>query len=81
MSLYDLGSNLLDLLEVIHGAGYVYNDISPNKVVFPFNKSFKPNLKIDKSKSIFENKTMHIVDFSFATPYMDFKSQKHLKKK
>lgn len=53
VSIYDLGLKLLDLLEVVHGAGYVYNDLSLENVVLDFNKLIEHRRKIEQTESVF----------------------------
>ena len=68
VSIYDLASKLLDLLEVIHRAGYVYNDISLSRVMLPIHEVIKVPEPTDvKTQSVFEGNTLHIIDFNYVT--------------
>ena len=48
---YDLGIQLLDIFEQIHSAGYVYNDLKLNNLMFNFG--FDPSESIDDSTKVF----------------------------
>lgn len=79
LSIYKLGSKLLDILEVIHGAGYVHNDLSLQRIVPGPDQKLKPNNK-QANHDWFSGVDLHLNDFSLMTPYMDFDSGNHLKK-
>lgn len=69
---------MLDILEIVHQAGYVFNDISMEKILLGPNQT----MSLDNGSIIqdyFEDKTLHLVDFSFLTPYKCFVTSKHLK--
>jgi len=80
VSLYEFGSRLLDILEIIHRAGYVHNDLSLEKIVIGPNQFIPSALaKMDQTENLFDEKSVHIVDFEYMTPYIDFKTKNHLK--
>lgn len=78
MSVYSLGLKVLDILEVVHRAGYIHNDIQLEKIVLAENQIISKNDL--KNVNAFDRKSLHIINFSFMTPYIDFKTKKHMKK-
>ena len=80
LTVYTLGTKLLDFLEIIHGAGYVHNNIYLDKVLLGSNQriEYKKNVSIDYENQL-EGKSLHIIDFTSLTPYIDHKTGKHLK--
>ena len=74
-SIYTLGLKVLELLETIHDSGYVHNDLSLDKIAVGLNQRVIP----DKSKDCFENKSLHIIDYTYMTPFIDLKTRKHLR--
>lgn len=79
VSIYELGSKLIDILELFHSAGYVHNDISLDKIVLGANQMVSRTPSQDETENTLEDKTVHIVDFQYMTPYIDFETKKHLK--
>ena len=66
VSIYELGSNLLDLLEQMHCCGYVHNDLTLDKIVLGPNQLIPPQTpkqKNDATENMFSDKSVHIVDF------------------
>lgn len=76
--IWSLGIQLLNMLERIHEAGYVYNDLKLDNLLL--------NIKADKNylkttdDNIFEDHQVNIIDFGFATRYKDKKTKEHLEK-
>lgn len=68
------------MLEKIHAAGYVYNDLKLDNLLLDFKTNVKSMQK--SSKNIFETHSVNIIDFGFATPYLDLdhESRQHLSK-
>lgn len=58
-----MGLKLLDVLEIYHRAGFIHNDLSLDKVVFGQNQVMPMLKDVDETENVFENKTLHIVDF------------------
>lgn len=82
ISVYDFGIKVLDMIEIIHGAGYVHNDISLDKIHLGTNQKFNliRRRRYEVFESMFDDKSLHIIDFTFMTPYINFETGKHLKK-
>lgn len=79
LSILNLGRKLLALLERIHRAGYIHNDLSLDKIVLAYDQKVAP-LPEDSKDDLFAGVELHIVDFTFMTAYVDFRNGRHLKK-
>jgi serine/threonine protein kinase len=66
-SIKHLGASLLDMLETIHAAGYVYNDLRPDNILVSLDHKM-PN---EASANIFEGTNLQLVDFCRTTKYLD----------
>ena len=66
-------------MEIIHEAGYIHNDLSMDSIAFGSNQILDLKSKETSYKNIFEDKTVHLLDFSYMTPYVDLKKKKYLK--
>lgn len=75
-SILSLGIQLLNIYEQIHIAGYVYNNLKFENLAF--DSSFDPNKIQDASRDIFERNNVNIVDFKYATPFINTKTFEHL---
>ena len=70
-SVYHLALNLLKILEQIHQAGYTYNDLKPDNILLGHGQ----DLPFDCSTgNCFQNLSLHLIDFGFATRYLDKKT-------
>ena len=67
------------MIEVIHNAGYIHNDICFEKIDLGYDQKlvFKGTKCINEN--IFDDLTLHFSDFSYFTPYIDLETQSHLK--
>lgn len=61
----------LDLLEQIHDAGYIYNDLKLDNLLVDY-KQHLPSKSAAK-KDCFANASINLVDFGFATKYVEKK--------
>ena len=70
-----LGTQLINVLEQIHQAGYVYNDLKPDNIMIkvPENSSM--------SDISFLKHEVNLIDFGFATKYLDKETGLHIEKK
>ena len=75
-STVSLGIQLLNILEQIHNAGYIYNDLKLDNlmVMHQFTTDFL------NSGNIFLDNEVAVIDFGFATSYIDDKTKEHIKK-
>ena len=77
-SVYSLGLTLLNILEKIHKAGYVYNDLKLDNLMLDYGVNIKEMTA--GSDDPFEKITINIIDFGFATPYVEADGQTHIQK-
>ena len=79
VSIFHLGLQLLDVLQLIHDSGYVYNDLKFENIVIGINDQI-----LDQSKcpmdNIFRNVDLNLIDFGLATNWLDLKTGKHVEK-
>ena len=40
-SIYEVGRELLNILELIHSCGYIYNNLSPENIVFNTERTIR----------------------------------------
>ena len=74
-SIYSLGIKLLDALELIHLAGFVFNDLKPDNIIF----SYDQRLPADCSHGdCFKDQQLCLIDFGFATRYVNVKTGEHI---
>lgn len=73
-NVYTIGLKLLDVFEIVHEAGYVYNDLTFENMFI--GRDQRP--KFDEVTDYFDELSFHLWDFSTATPYKDFDTGKHL---
>ena len=77
-SVYSLGIQLLNVLEQIHNAGYIFNDLKLDNLMLENSVDCR---KIKKSDGdIFLNNNVNIIDFGFATQYLEEDEKTHVKK-
>ena len=67
-SIYNLGLKLLNIFEHVHNSGYTYNDLKPDNILLGYGESLPNNCTIG---NCFENNTIALVDFGFASEYRD----------
>lgn len=67
-SICDIGRAMLFTLQATHKAGYVYNDLKLDNLMVGFDQKV---LKNSRTESIFKHCTFHLIDFGFATRYID----------
>ena len=72
-SICSLTTQLIDIFKVIHEAGYVFNDLKLDNLLLDFGIDIHKNN--DSTENIFKNNTVNIIDFGFATRYVDRKTQ------
>ena len=69
----------MDIFEQIHAAGYVFNDLKLDNLLFDVGIDKEYLMTTDDN--IFEKHAVHIIDFGFATRYLHRGSREHLSKK
>ena len=60
------------MLEVIHNAGYIHNDISLRKIYLGSIQTLDFSDQKLSDENIFEEVILHLSDFSYLTPYKNF---------
>ena len=79
MTIYDMAIKLINFMEVAHNAGYVLNDFGLDTVVLGRGQILDINKMKSKNDSYLSGATLHIIDFTYMTPYIDFKTGNFLK--
>ena len=74
-----MASKLLEFLEIAHAAGYVHNDIALDTIYLGFGQRIDLEQIKLKTSQCFTGSSLHFLDFSYMTPYIDFKTGKPLK--
>ena len=65
-SAYQLGIHIVTMLEQIHSAGYVYNDLKLDNILLDFQKNLsEKNLE----GNVFAQEPLYLVDFGFTTKF------------
>lgn len=67
-SIFHLGRACIDLLEQIHNAGYVYNDLKLDNLLLDFKQSLPARPSI--YENCFADVTINLVDYGFTTKYL-----------
>lgn len=76
--IYSLGIQLVNILEQIHAAGYVFNDLKLDNLMFDSNVDV--NYIQTTDEDFFERLNVNIIDFGFVTPYLIKGSREHIQK-
>ena len=77
-SIYSLGIQLVNVLEKIHDAGYVYNDLKLDNLMLDYGKNVDKFNNSDDD--IFATNNVNVIDMGFATRYMDEQNKEHVTK-
>lgn len=82
LQIYSLGMQLVTIMEQIHSTGFVYNDLQLDNLMMDYdcNIDYFSLVSKDPTESIFDMYNVNIIDFGFATPYIDSKTKQHIKK-
>ena len=63
----------------MHGSGFVYNDLKLDNFLFDLGVDSK---QLNNSEeNFFEKHKINIIDFGYATPYLNSETNEHLEKK
>ena len=74
INIYDFGLKLLDFFETIHKAGFVLNELTLNEIRLGHNQKVSSSKLKHLFDSCFNAKTLHLTDFTYATPFYDFEA-------
>lgn len=69
---------MIDVLELIHSAGYIYNDLKLENLLLGFDSDVD-HFHMTK-EDIFKHHQVKIIDFGNATKYVDSSTLKHIEK-
>jgi serine/threonine protein kinase len=65
-SICDIGLSIIDNLESMHKAGYIYNDLKLDNLMVGFGQ------KISKThNNVFEDCIINLIDYGYTTRYLD----------
>lgn len=79
-SIYTIGLKLLNILEVVHHSGLVYNDLKLDNVLIGYNYELPTkDSKEWKTENCFKDIQLHLVDFRFATSWKNETNGQHIK--
>jgi serine/threonine protein kinase len=78
ISVASLGLSVLNCLEKVHKAGFVYNDLKLDNIMVGFGQKL-PDKYVDDDA--FLNSDINLIDFGFSTPYINRKTAELLPKK
>jgi serine/threonine protein kinase len=70
-----LGIKMIDILEMVHKSGYIYGDLKLDNILAGFGENLP-----EVSDNAFSNVSLNLIDFGFATKYVDQKGS-HLPEK
>ena len=59
------------MLQSVHAAGYIYNDLKLDNLMTGYQDAFAPEKDLQDS-------SIHLVDFGFATRYIDKETKQHI---
>ena len=65
------------ILKNIHEAGFVYNDLKLDNLLFDFDLMNVEDLNTTNI-DIFEKMNINIIDYGFATPYLEKLTKRHI---
>lgn len=74
-SILEIALGTLDMLESVHAAGYTYNDLKLDNIMVGFQSKLA---KEYKEENILADASLHLVDFGFATRFVDKSTGKHI---
>jgi serine/threonine protein kinase len=74
-TILEIALGTLDMLESVHAAGYTYNDLKLDNIMVGF-KSQIP--KEYKEENVLADASLHLVDFGFATRFVDKSTGLHI---
>lgn len=76
--IYSLGIQIVNIMEQIHDAGYVFNDLKLDNLVLPSNLDSEQ--LINTQEDIFDTNEVTMIDFGYASTYLDKNTNQHAEK-
>ena len=75
-SIFRLGLKLLDILELVHDSGQVYNDLKPDNLMVDMNGALP--IKVgNEYEDIFKYFRIYLIDFGLASQWRNRKTGEH----
>ena len=65
-----MGISLLNILELIHASGQVYNDLKPDNILIGHGQSIS-SCSYKSTENIFANIDLHLIDFGLTSQWRD----------
>lgn len=75
-SIHEMAKATLKMLEQVHEAGFIFNDLKLDNIMAGFKDRLPRN---GSSGNVFADGTLHLIDFGFATRYIDKDTGLHIK--
>ena len=75
-SIFHLGLKMLNILELIHKSGLVYNDLKPDNILIGYGQSLV-DCSNKSTENIFAKVDLHLIDFGLASHWCDPQTGKH----
>ena len=76
-SILEIGLKILNILEVIHESGFVYNDLKLQNILVDYHVNVE-NQFDDPYSNIFKNIDLKLVDYGLATSWVDPRTGCHI---
>ena len=71
-SIIALGIKVIDMLEMVHNSGYIYGDLKLDNILIGDGQTLpKDTGNGIKSDNCFQNVSLNLIDFGFATKFLD----------
>lgn len=74
-SVFSLGFKLINIIEQVHAAGYIYNDIKLDNVLLAYSDKLTEDCR---HGNCFKDVTLNLVDFNLTSSYIDKKTGNHV---
>ena len=77
-SIYSLGIQLLNILEQVYSAGFIFNDLKLDNLLIDFETDIEQFEKADTN--LFDSNNINLIDFGYATSYLEEDGKTHILK-
>lgn len=79
-SIYSLGLTLIDIFELIHNSGLVYNDLKPDNIMVDYHSKL-PEPNLENSSKFFKDARIYLIDFGLSSKWRDCSTGHHCHQK
>ena len=76
-SIVHLVMEVLKILERVHASGFIFCDLKLDNILLGEGQTL-PNQRFDPERNVFENASLHLIDFGFAPRFQDRETGEHL---